>query len=724
MSEAPAYRRFFPYDEPFDGQAEAMERIYNALTRGQDVLFEGACGTGKTLAALAPALEHARQTDRTVVITTNVHQQTRQFRREAAAITDQTPIKATVFRGKGSMCHIGVDYDECQLLRDATHDLVDAEQTRAELTTREQTLLERSQAGDEEAAAMRGEILDELSAVEDEIETLRDQSICDRYYRNLTEDTAEFYDWLYDGVRSPTAVYEYAEEAGYCGYELLKDGLEDVDLVVCNYHHLLDPFIRQQFFKWLDVEPAETILVFDEAHNIPSAAREHATQTLTEQTIDRAIEEATEESGPRAEAAHNVFGAVRDALVATYEAETTRQQSIREDWVDLEITNETGRDDLTRRFYDAYTGPGVDTDLTQARAFGRALADQYETAYREGTADTRQEAAAGTVVEFLEGWLTNAPDPSYHPLVSVRRDQATGDVYGRAELYTSIPRAVTAEIFDSVSASVLMSATLRPFEVMEDVLGLSETATMTYGLSFPQANRQTLAVETPPLFASDRDDPGVQATLTETLADTIRMTPGNTLLFFPSYAEAKRYHDHLGDALEHQLYLDRPGEEATDLRERFTDADEAALLTSLWGTLTEGVSFDGTDARTVGVVGVPYPHLDDRRRAVQAAYDHVFGDRPVADPGWQYAIEVPTIRKTRQAIGRVIRSPDDIGVRLLFDSRYTAGGREDLGQYSVYDSFPAELQSELIDVAPEKVKYSLLNFYRDHDLYSEDPPAP
>ncbi|MFW5896331.1 MAG: DEAD/DEAH box helicase, partial [archaeon] len=56
-----------------------MERIADALEEGRDVLFEGACGTGKTLAALAPALAYAQANDKTVVITTNVHQQMRQF---------------------------------------------------------------------------------------------------------------------------------------------------------------------------------------------------------------------------------------------------------------------------------------------------------------------------------------------------------------------------------------------------------------------------------------------------------------------------------------------------------------------------------------------------------------------------------------------------------------------------------------------------------------------
>ena len=54
MSEPDGARRFFPYEEPYDHQADAMERIREALVEERDVLFEGACGTGKTLASLVP----------------------------------------------------------------------------------------------------------------------------------------------------------------------------------------------------------------------------------------------------------------------------------------------------------------------------------------------------------------------------------------------------------------------------------------------------------------------------------------------------------------------------------------------------------------------------------------------------------------------------------------------------------------------------------------------
>lgn len=134
------------------------------------------------------------------------------------------------------------------------------------------------------------------------------------------------------------------------------------------------------------------------------------------------------------------------------------------------------------------------------------------------------------------------------------------------------------------------------------------------------------------------------------------------------------------------------------------------------------MSFDGDDARTVAVVGVPYPHLDERAEAVQEAYDQAFGDED--DAGWRYAVEVPTVRKTRQALGRVIRSPDDFGVRLLVDRRYTRESRMEMRKYSVNPTFPPEERTEIVDMDPGKVKFGMLNFFGDLDAYDGDPPKP
>ncbi|MFC4436271.1 MULTISPECIES: ATP-dependent DNA helicase [Natrialbaceae] len=725
MSETAGYMRFFPYEQPYENQREAMDRIHNALVRDQNVLFEGACGTGKTLSSLAPALEVAREQDKTVVITTNVHQQMRQFVAEARAITRKEPIRAVVFKGKGSMCHIDVGYEECQALRDNTRAVVDAEQDREQLERRQRELLTESQQGDGDgtAADARSAVMDELDSIEERLEDLEDQNVCDYYRNNLTQDTDDFFAWLFDGVRTPDEIYEYAEQREFCGYELLKEGIEGVDLVVCNYHHLLDSTIREQFFRWLGREPEDVIAVFDEAHNVEDAAREHATRTCSERTFDSALDELAESDDPRSEDAVNALSAFHRALVDTYEDSFSfgEREQVGEGWEDVSIANEDRRDDLTLAFLQQYSGQGIEDDLEAAMELGQELDEEYEEAYREGETATRTECQTLQAAAFVSAWMNEGAKEGLYPVVSVTRDAGTDEVYGRAELYTCLPRQVTGQLFEEVSATILMSATLQPFDVTRDVLGLEDPITMAYGLQFPEEHRRTYAVETPPLFSSDRDDPAVQEDVTDAIFDAVRMTPGNTLAFFPNYGEASRYAERLERRCEKTVYVDEPGVAVEELRRKFVADDDAVLCTSLWGTLSEGVSFDGDDARTVLVVGVPYPHLDDRAEAVQEAYDAAFDG---TDTGWRYAVEIPTVRKTRQALGRVIRSPEDIGVRALLDRRYSRDAKSDLGKYSVNSTFPHEERENLIDIDPSKLKFSMLNFYGDRDAYDGEPPAP
>jgi DNA excision repair protein ERCC-2 len=750
-----SYLRYFPYDEPYSHQREAMHRIGESIEAGSDILFEGATGTGKTLAALAPALEHARETGKTVVITTNVHQQMRQFRREASAIADSEDLRAVVFRGKSSMCHIDVGYQECQALRETTRDLVETEQEVAELEREEAALLDQSQGGDLEATSARAAVMDDLADREEELADLEERATCQHYYRNLTADTTDFFDWLYADVRTPEEIYGYADQQGLCGYELLKEGVEGVDLVVCNYHHLLDSAIREQFFRWLGRDPEDVLAVFDEAHNIESAARDHAQRTLTERTLARALDELQGVDDTRAADALNVLDTFHGALCETYEAALGpgERDAVDEHWDDLTIDSEDRRDALTLAFLRAYTGPGYETELDQAVELGRELDSRYERAYKNGETSTRKECPTLSAAAFVSDWLAESADSGTYPVLSVRRREDTGDdqggddtgvasggvvddsdrhpdagdVYGRAELYTCIPSRVTRSLFEDLHASVLMSATLRPFEVTENVLGLSEPETLTYGPQFPESRRRTYAVDGPALFASKRDDPGVQRTITETLEDTIRVTPGNTLVFFPSYSEATRYSERVSAGTG---YLDEAGTSAKELREQFTDGDDGVLFTSLWGTLGEGVSYDGDDARTVVVVGVPYPHLDDRMAAVEDAYEAAFGDetanpgRGESSAGWRYAVEIPTVRKTRQALGRVVRSPDDFGARILLDARYTERAGMEMPEYAVRGAFPPEERAEMVDIDPEKLRFGLLNFYQELDAYDGDPPRP
>ncbi len=726
MSKSPGYLQYVPYESPYDHQREAMGEIDAALDSGSDILFEGACGTGKTIAALAPALAHARSTDKTVVITTNVHQQMYQFVEEASAIVAGEPISAIVVQGKDSMCHIDVGYEECQTLRDTTHELVDAERAVTALESRQRELLDKGQDGDKEATMARGEVMAELEAATETVEELAESATCDHYYQNLTSNTDEFYNWLAADVRTPEAIYDYADDRQLCGYELLKDGLADVDLVICNYHHLLDPFVRDQFFRWLGRSLDEVIAVFDEAHNVADAARDHAHHSIAERTVSRAVTEAQDCADPRSEAASRIVEAFLEALRTVRDnSDVTETDTAGGEWQDHSIENEDRRDELTMKLLEAYNGIDLRADIETALDLGEDLDEKYAKAYRRGETETRNECPLEQTAAFVERWLDEAPRFDTYPVVSVRqRTESQPASAARAELYTCLPKRVTAGLFDSLHAAVLMSATLRPFDVTSDVLGIDDPETLTYGPQFPPERRRTYAVDGPALFASRRDDTGVIETVTSVLEDVIHVTPGNTLVFCPSYAEAARYH---GLVSEGTRYLDEPGQGATQLREQFVRDDSGALFTSLWGTLGEGVSYDGDDARSVVVVGVPYPHLDGRMEAVQSAYETAFSladDAAANSAGWHYAVEVPTVRKTRQALGRIVRSPTDFGARVLLDARYTERASVEMPEYGVRGAFPPSERAEMVDVDPAKLRFGLLNFFSGLEAYDGDPPDP
>jgi DNA excision repair protein ERCC-2 len=682
------YESYFPKDSAYPNQEEAMSRIGDAVDTGRDVVFEGACGTGKTLAALVPALEHAQREDRTVVITTNVHHQMRQFVEEAREVKAIQDVSVAVFRGKSDMCHIDVGYEECQALRENTYDLMEAQQELDELGG------EATTAEEEEQRA----------ALEERVEALRENS-CDRFHDNLRRNNDDFMRWLDSDVREPDEVYDRAEEEGFCGYELLKDSMETVDLVICNYHHLLSPEIREYFFGWLDSEPDDVVAVFDEAHNLEDSAREHSSRSLTRETVERAELELAEE-GAEADDEREVLVGFREALTDTVDGSLGFGDAERlgTDWEDVTVEREDGRDELTDGFFEnlRYDEDEVRRLVRSGVETASEIDRRYEREYKSGDAQTRRDCAALSAFGFIDSYLRNADEAGYFPVAGVRRGEGDQRVAARAELYTCLPDEVTAPLFDSVHASVLMSATLRPFDVLSRVLGLDDPMELSYGMHFPEERRETFVADLPALFSSRRDDADVISTVTTFLEDVIDHSAGNVLIFFPSFSEAERYNDLLD--VDAEIVLDRVGESARSVRRSLEDDGGKAVLTYLRGTLTEGVDFPDDVARTAVVLGVGYPYLSDRKRAVETAYDDEFGD------GWKYAVEAPTIRKTRQALGRVVRSPDDYGVRILADARYRDD--TDMDGYGVRDAFPPDERDEFVDVDADKIKYAMHNFWR------------
>ncbi len=714
--------RYFPKAAFYPNQEDAIERIYQALSKEKIVLLEAACGTGKTLSALVPALAIARQRNKKVVIATNVHQQMTQFIEEAKEIKRESDVKAIALRGKGNMCPLGIEHEECAVLRENTFELIEAEKERKLLLDSAKSIELRLKR-DPSLESSRERIKADLSEVEKRLSSLK-LRFCP-YVKKVFEGESgggngSFQSWLFEDVRTPEEVIERANSEHKCGYELLKRNLRYADLVICNYHHILNVEILVKLLAWMDSNLQGIILIFDEAHNLESAARSHSSITLGEAGVERAIREAAEHAGEKSSATR-LLKLLKSTIKETYEAKFSfgERERIGDEWYDIIIRDpEDGEDELYRRFIEKVEREKLNLKelLPPMEELGAKIDLHYKEQYKLGIAEIRRTSSLLHVAKFLTEYMTHAGDPEYYQVLNVRRDR-DDEIQGRIELFSCIPEHITQPLFENIYAGVLMSATLRPFQMVKTVLGITrECEELCYGLSFPGENRYTIAVAAPPLFAKNRSDHEITQIIVGTLNDIIEQSNGNVLVFFPSSAEAMRYKNLLSGE---EVYVDEAGVSSTGVREKFFQMGEvgrkAVLLSYLWGTLTEGVDYKDERLRCVVIVGVGYPLLSERTRAIQHAYEHAFTH------GWEYAIQTPTIRRIRQAMGRAIRSPTDYGARILIDLRYTSISRKLIGKYSVYESFPEEERTEFIDVEPEKVKYSLMNFFAEVKRKNQKP---
>jgi DNA excision repair protein ERCC-2 len=315
-----------------------------------------------------------------------------------------------------------------------------------------------------------------------------------------------------------------------------------------------------------------------------------------------------------------------------------------------------------------------------------------------------------------------------------------------------IPQRELSATFDAFGAGIIQSATLEPMDVFTEETGLDlinsgdqpssslvtnaadrynndsgedevdstdDAATSSrpvrkqrFSTTFPESNRGSYIVDIDKFTYGNRwppeDNQHTREKYAEAITSVATTTPGNVLVFMPSYAEA----EWAETILTADSTVDKPvlsdgstsNEVTEELKAEFFAGQEKVLTTSLRGTLVEGVDFSGDKLHAAIVCGVPISHTGgDLSDAIQAAYGIRFG----GENGFEYAYSVPAVRKTRQAIGRVIRGADEVGVRVFADERYaTEDSYTSVGQH-----LPTDVQDEFQSVAANELATTLDSFW-------------
>jgi DNA excision repair protein ERCC-2 len=404
--------------------------------------------------------------------------------------------------------------------------------------------------------------------------------------------------------------------------------------------------------------------------------------------------------------------------------------------VALAPPGERAVDDLTEAIRGGEAPVGPD-DIDRVAAVCRAAAAIHDTV--DVSARTPVSAGVGDLLaawtradpleyfrELRVGASDDANPPAALPAWAARATASLG-------LYNCIPDGPVADVYAELGGGVTMSATLEPMDVYRraagfarlergvpsDPLGPDEgrrVETVRYDLAFPEENRATWGVPLERFTYRNRGEPTTdREAMTETRRDyahvveRVAASHGNVLLCLPNYREAEWAADLLAGG-EKPVHLDRSStsDETTALLDRFFDpADHAVLVTSALGTVTEGVDYEGERLHAACVVGVPYRNTQTpRAKAVRGAYDAVLASE--GRSGFEMAVAVPAVRKARQAIGRVIRGPEERGVRLLVDERYLQRGSRGVGDLLSEQEF-----DELRRVGPEMLDYGLERFWAD-----------
>jgi len=546
-----------------------------------------------------------------------------------------------------------------------------------------------------------------------------------------------------------------AAGAGSCPHSVMGAILPRVEVLVGNYYHAFDPTTVESFTGGLIDE--ETFLICDEAHMLEPRVRELVGDDVSDRALSSAAAElsrvieplaAVEEAGGgevrHGEDAEAAAGTVRAELAETdvtlgelrdvrrfltaiegrlEDRVTDHLDGVRADWRDhipeleddeipLRDPETPGTDELTRwaerRGFDARLWARAEGVCAVAARVLDTLEseDKRRAAPAVGRTLARWHRADHTDF-FREIELERTVDRS-HPEGEWRRGYVA-----RYSLHNCLPADAIGERLAEFGGGVLMSATLEPLEVFAEVTGLEhlETETdrpvveRTYGLEFPDDNRASFAVSAPKFTYDNRGDVDADTPTRRAHARAIRQvaaSPGNVLVGMPSYREAEWAASVLSDSEKPVLLDEATDDGATErLKREFFAGEPKVLVTSLRGTLTEGVDYRGDRLAAAIVCGVPIINTaSPRTRAVRTAYDRAFGD------GFEYALLAPAVRKARQAIGRVIRGPDERGVRVLCDERYAADSWD-----SVRGLLGEADRGEFRPVGTEMLEYALGQFW-------------
>jgi DNA excision repair protein ERCC-2 len=436
-------------------------------------------------------------------------------------------------------------------------------------------------------------------------------------------------------VPGPDEMEALSRQHKVCPFALSMELARDADIVIGDYNYVFDPSRR---IAPIADSPGDWIVVVDEAHNLPDRARGYASPGLSLSLVSTAVEGLS--SLPAYSACAELVQEVADWLLAGMDALPRGGEMAYplEEGIQAQQVAE-----LSGRFDEL----GMDYALLKAESPAFSEGDPFLDIARSLSRirSTLERAGEETVV--------------------IWRNRGVNASAGLSLLCRD-PSPVLGPTFADLSASVVMSATLRPVDFYAEMFGLEPERSIaaSYESPFPQDNRLVLVV--PDVSTEYRKRDRDKSAIAAHVESVIEAVPGNVAVFFSSFALRDMIAAEMGLVGRPILFQERNMDERDRERvlETLQKGEGHVLLGVLGGIFSEGIDLPGAGLLAAVIVGPALPAVGLERKLMSAWFQDKYGH------GFRYAYQVPGMARVVQAAGRVIRSSDDVGAIVLVGRRF------------------------------------------------------
>ncbi|MCL4396830.1 ATP-dependent DNA helicase [Candidatus Parvarchaeota archaeon] len=555
----------FPFKSMRSGQRDIAEAVEKTVKERGKLIIQASTGMGKTAAVLYAAVKAAKENNLKVLFLTAKH------------------------------THQNIVYDTMKRINESSSENVSFAGINGK---RSMCLFENSV---------------EPSLFIEFCRAVREQNMCDFYSNTFTKSKdvkPAVIEALSGNISDPKSVMETAREFELCPYELSLLNAKQSTVVVANYSHAFDQSIALGFTIRTGIDPGNTILVVDEAHNLPAKILDMNSFSISQRNLEKAYSEANL-------AGYNDIAVKIDKIIA-------------------EIRNVTHESIVDIR------GIFSEADLDKMED----IVKFHEKGYNI--------PAAFMLKNFTEKLLSAKEEDIIY--VSI-------DEKGRRINVNSLdPADYSKGVIDSFYSTILMSGTFRPIEMFSNLLGLENHESLEVKGDAVIDNRLMIIDKEVTSRFSAREEQ--YSRIADSINDMMEKAKYNMIFFFPSYSFMDRIYSLInekGRIIKEEQKMER--ERKNEIMEKLS-LSSSVLFAVMNGNFSESIGIKNNMIKLIGIVGVPFEPPSIKLRAMQIYYDKKMGN------GFEYAQVLPTMIKVMQAAGRGIRSKNDKCAIVLMDSRY------------------------------------------------------